>query len=108
MAILSVQQAVLKGFKTIDYNSGMTLKGKVLRLDFRTSGRGDWIDCYFSCAKGGDEKFKLAAFNRKDGFYAPLDCKINFGAPSINGTIFIITAKIVENRLAWSKAIKII
>lgn len=108
MSILTLQAAVALGFKPADYEQEMSLNGKVLKLDFRTTGRGDWIDCYFSCAKGGAEKYKLAAFKNDDtGFYTPENSKINFGGETVKGSIFVITAALEFGRPVWSKAIKV-
>ena len=108
MNILTLQAAVSLGFRPAEYSDEMALKGKVLRLDFRTKGRGDWIDCYFSCAKGGTSKYKLAAFkDEENDAYTPNGSTINFGADKVNGTIFVITAEMKLGRSVWSKAIKV-
>lgn len=108
MSILTLQAAVSKGFKPADYSDEMTLEGKALRLDFRAKGRGDWIDCYFSCAKGGTEKFKLAAFkNEEKEIYTPESSSLNFGTDKVSGTIFVITTEMKFGRIVWSKAIKV-
>ncbi|HHJ3076468.1 TPA: hypothetical protein ACPVZG_000258 [Vibrio parahaemolyticus] len=108
MNILTLQAAVSRGFKPAEYSDEMSLQGKALKLDFRTKGRGDWIDCYFSCAKGGTEKYKLAAFKDEENeTYTPESSNINFGADHVNGTIFVITAEMKFGRSVWSKAIKV-
>ncbi|MCY9861258.1 hypothetical protein OTK49_01855 [Vibrio coralliirubri] len=108
MTILTLQAAVALGFKPADYEQEMSLNGKVLKLDFRTIGRGEWVDCHFSCAKGGSEKYKLAAFKNNDtGLFTPENSNVNFGADTVNGSIFVVTAILEYGRPVWSKAIKV-
>ena len=109
MTILTLHTAVSKGFKPNDYSSELEAKGLVLKLDFRTKGKGDWIDCYFSCAKGGNTKLRLAAFKNEDTQkYTPKNCNTNFGDPLVRGEIFVITSTTEFGISSWAKALRIL
>lgn len=109
MQILTLNEAVELGFKPHEYEPELNAEGRVLRLDFRCKGRNEWIDCYFSCAKEGNDKFKLAAFkNDKNDKYTPKNSNINFGDDNLRGSIFVVTSSVEFGISTWSKAIKVL
>jgi hypothetical protein len=107
MNILSLQMASSLGLKPHEYSGDIGVSGKALKLDFRVKGRGGWIDCYFTCAKGTGQKFKLPVFMNSQGVFSPSNSLTNFEGENLEGKVFVISADVIDGRSVWTKALKI-
>ncbi|MGR5555841.1 hypothetical protein ACQKQC_06005 [Vibrio fortis] len=106
MPTITLHEAHTRGLEPSKYESLPKEGTRAVTLDFTTPGRGNWIDCYFTCASTGS-KFKVPAFKQPNGNYGPPQSTVNFENDKLYGKHFMLVLKSNTGVVKWERALKV-